>query len=187
MLRFGASGSRPHVACEIVLGTPPPRYRAINLQAEVNSMNLTSIKAPALAVAERYAPIFTALDVTSTKVVDPFNLAVGFKFGHDEDAFRLFVRDEIQGAKLTLSSEVYNRCMPAPFDAERAVSYLGKAPGVTGVTFVPDMSAPGAAGTLQISTSDETSAAELRNVLRESVVLAGQHATAKINIAPGEG
>lgn len=105
--------------------------------------------------------------------------------GHDEAAFNHFVRDEVHGAKLVTDAEVYARCLPPQWDVERAVEYLGKAPGVTGVDFI--VGEGGGSGRLQVHASDAAAASTLQAILRDSVALPGSGLTATIAIAPGEG
>lgn len=149
-------------------------------------MQLTSIKAPSLQVAEDFGPAFRSMDAYAVEPLDPSSVSVRFPQGADEHAFTTFVREAVDGVTLVTSADVYNRCMPPLFDVERAVKYLGKAPGVTGVDFVPSGTSP-AAGHLQVHTADEQSAALLRAMLRETVELPGDRVTATIAVAPGEG
>lgn len=146
---------------------------------------MTSIMAPSLHVKTNFEPAFRALDATSVETLDPSTVRVSFPMGHDEAAFNHFVRDEIHGAKLVTDAQAYARCMPPQWDVERAVDYLGKAPGVTGVDFI--VGEGGGTGQLQVHASDAAAASTLQTILRDRVELPGSGITATVNVAPGEG
>lgn len=146
---------------------------------------MTSVMAPSLHVKTNFEAAFRALDATSVETVDPSTVRVSFTTGHDEAAFNQFVRDEVHGAKLVTDAQVYDRCLPPQWDVERAVSYLGKAPGVTGVDFI--VGEGGGSGQLQVHASNEAAASTLQAILRDEVELPGSGITATINVAPGEG
>ncbi len=150
-------------------------------------MQLTSFPAPSLNVIDRYGDIFDSLDAKEYATEDATTVRVRFPFGTDEHAFDTFVRDEIEGAKLVLESDAYARCLPPQFDADRAVMYLSKAAGVTGVEFRANTTGDGAPNVLSVRTSDEAAAAALRAVLVDTVELPGSNTSANIIIAPGEG
>lgn len=150
-------------------------------------MQLLSPIAPSLHVVQTFGDIFDSLDAKEFHTNGPEDVTVRFPLGTDEAAFDLFVRDEIDGAKLTLQSDAYMRCPSPQFDVERAVKYLGKAAGVTEVRFEQDQSAAAATGTLFVSASDEKAAGLLRTALVDQVELPGSQTVARIVIAPGEG
>ncbi len=149
-------------------------------------MQLLSPPAPSLQVIDRYGDVFDSLDAKEFWTDGPEDVTVRFYDGDDEFAFDRFVRDEIDGVKLALTADAYHRCMPPAFDAERAVKYLSKAAGVTGVEFAAGAS-PTDRGSLYVHTSDEASAALLRNMLVDRVELPGSNTSADIVVAPGEG
>ncbi|MCW2924647.1 MAG: hypothetical protein JWM98_2051 [Thermoleophilia bacterium] len=150
-------------------------------------MQLTSAPAPALAAKMKFDDVFTALDATATKPVDATTLHVQFHMGSDEAAFSKFVRDEVDGAKLVLDSDMYTRCMPAAWDADRAVKYLSKGlPGVTGVVFAQPQSSKPNGGSLFVTVADDAAASHLRAVLRDQVDL-GLGVPTRISIAPTQG
>ncbi|MCB0880247.1 MAG: hypothetical protein KDC46_14840 [Thermoleophilia bacterium] len=151
-------------------------------------MQLATVSAPApsLDALDRYGDTFDTLDAKEFWTDGPDQLHVQFSFGHDMSAFDTFVRDEVDGVKLVLDADAFERCMPPQWDADRAVKYLGKAKGVTDVAFVPGTS-PTDRGTLNVHTSDEAAAATLRSLLVDRVDLPGSGTSADIVVAPGEG